>query len=145
MTRPISEVASTGRFLPDRVLTNEDWTRMVDTTEQWIVERTGIHERRVASPCTSVCDMGVAAAEQALERAGVSAAESALDVRVRREDAVCGLRSAVCGLRSAYSIRHLSSPMSSLFPVAPPPHHAVAAFRPAFDFERHPPRSVGHR
>lgn len=75
MTRPVSEIVSTGRFLPDRVLTNEDWTRMVDTTDQWIVERTGIHERRVAGPGTSVCDMGVAAAEQALERAAVSAGD----------------------------------------------------------------------
>ena len=46
---------------------------MVDTTDQWIQERTGIRERRLASPCTSVCDMGTAAAQQALERAGVTA------------------------------------------------------------------------
>ena len=72
-SRPITEVASTGRYLPDRVLTNADWARMVDTDDKWIVERTGIRERRIASPCTSVCDMGTSAAEQALERAGVSA------------------------------------------------------------------------
>ncbi len=74
-SRPIAEIAGTGRFLPDRVLTNEDWARMVDTSDRWIVERTGIRERRVADSRTSVCDMGAAAAEQALERAGVSAKE----------------------------------------------------------------------
>ncbi len=72
-SRPIGEIAGTGRFLPDRVLSNEDWAEMVDTTDEWIVERTGIRERRVADSDTSVCDMGVAAAEQALERAGVRA------------------------------------------------------------------------
>ena len=71
--RPIAEIVSTGRYLPDRVLTNADWVKMVDTTDQWIQERTGIRERRLASPCTSVCDMGTAAAQQALERAGVTA------------------------------------------------------------------------
>ncbi len=71
--RPIAEIVSTGRYLPDRVLTNADWVKMVDTTDQWIRERTGIRERRLASPCTSVCDMGTAAAQQALERAGVTA------------------------------------------------------------------------
>ena len=72
MTRPISEVASTGRFLPDRVLTNEDWTRMVDTTEQWIVERTGIHERRVGGSCL---ELGGQAAKIALKQAEIDATD----------------------------------------------------------------------
>ena len=82
--RPIAEIVSTGRYLPDRVLTNADWVKMVDTTDQWIQERTGIRERRLASPCTSVCDMGTAAAQQALERAGVNREGRGPPARVHR-------------------------------------------------------------
>jgi 3-oxoacyl-[acyl-carrier-protein] synthase III len=68
---PIIEIASTGRFLPDRVLTNADLESMVDTTDEWIRERTGISERRIAPPEMGAADMGAAAARIAMERADV--------------------------------------------------------------------------
>jgi 3-oxoacyl-[acyl-carrier-protein] synthase III len=68
---PIVEIAATGRYLPERVLTNADLERMVDTTDDWIVERTGIRERRIAAADMGAADMGAAASRIALERAGI--------------------------------------------------------------------------
>jgi 3-oxoacyl-[acyl-carrier-protein] synthase III len=68
---PIVEVAATGRYLPPRVLTNADLERMIDTTDEWILERTGIRERRIADAATGAADMGAAAARIAMDRAGV--------------------------------------------------------------------------
>jgi 3-oxoacyl-[acyl-carrier-protein] synthase-3 len=73
--KPIVEIAATGRYTPERVLTNADLEKMVDTSDEWIRERTGIRERRIA-PCTEgAADMGAAASRVAMERAGVSAGE----------------------------------------------------------------------
>jgi 3-oxoacyl-[acyl-carrier-protein] synthase III len=68
---PIVEIVSTGRWLPDRVVTNADLEQMVDTTDAWIRERTGIRERRIASKETTVAEMGAAASRSAMDRAGV--------------------------------------------------------------------------
>ena len=72
---PLVEIVSTGRFLPERVLTNKELETMVDTTDDWITERTGIKERRIAGPETTAADMGAAAARQAMERAGIQPGE----------------------------------------------------------------------
>lgn len=69
---PTARIAATARFLPDRVLTNADLERMVDTTDTWIRERTGILERRIAPKEMTVAEMGERAALAALERAGVA-------------------------------------------------------------------------
>ncbi|NLG60762.1 MAG: ketoacyl-ACP synthase III [Candidatus Cloacimonetes bacterium] len=69
--KPIVEVVSTGRYLPDRVLTNADLETMVETTDEWIRERTGIRERRIASDDMGAAEMGARAARIAMERAGV--------------------------------------------------------------------------
>src|SRR5215216_4536269 len=58
-----------GMAVPDRVMTNADLERMVETSDEWIVSRTGIKERRVVGPCDSTTSLSVAAARQALERA----------------------------------------------------------------------------
>ncbi len=60
-----------GMAVPDRVLTNADLERMVDTTDDWIVSRTGIRERRVVGPNDSTTSLSVAAAREALARAGL--------------------------------------------------------------------------
>jgi 3-oxoacyl-[acyl-carrier-protein] synthase III len=69
--QPVAEVVATGRYLPDRVLTNAELETMVDTTDQWIVERTGIRERRIADAAVGAAEMGAAASRVAMERAGV--------------------------------------------------------------------------
>ncbi len=72
---PIVEVAATGRYLPDCVVTNDDLARRVDTSDEWIRTRTGIRERRIAPAEVLAADMGAAAARQAMERAGVEPGE----------------------------------------------------------------------
>jgi len=66
------EIVSTGRFLPDRVVTNRDMESIVDTSDEWIFERTGIRERRIAPPEMTAAAMGAGAARIAMERAGVA-------------------------------------------------------------------------
>jgi 3-oxoacyl-[acyl-carrier-protein] synthase-3 len=72
---PLVEIVSTGRYLPERVLTNADLEKIVDTTDEWIRERTGIRERRIASEKTSAAEMGAQAARCAMTRAGVETGE----------------------------------------------------------------------
>ena len=64
-----------GKSVPERILTNHDLEEMVDTSDEWIVTRTGIRERRIAGPGETTATMSVAACQEALERAGVSAEE----------------------------------------------------------------------
>jgi 3-oxoacyl-[acyl-carrier-protein] synthase III len=66
MKRPIAELVGTGRYTPKRLMTNDEFTKMLDTSDQWIRERTGIQERRVAGADESNACMGKAAAEQVL-------------------------------------------------------------------------------
>lgn len=75
MKRPVAELVGTGRYLPDKVLSNADLESIVETSDQWILERTGIRERRVASPEETLAHMGKVACEQVLESAGVDVAD----------------------------------------------------------------------
>ena len=68
-------VAGTGRFLPGREITNEDLSRTLDTSDEWIRSRTGISRRRILEEGDPPADMGVEAARRALERAGISPRE----------------------------------------------------------------------
>lgn len=64
-----------GTGLPERRLTNLDMERMVDTTDQWIVERTGVRERRLVAPGQTLSQLAETAGRDCLERAGVAATE----------------------------------------------------------------------
>lgn len=66
-------ITGLGASVPERVLTNDELAKMVDTSDEWIVKRTGIRERRVAGPEEALSDISLPAARTALERAGVSA------------------------------------------------------------------------
>jgi 3-oxoacyl-[acyl-carrier-protein] synthase-3 len=68
-------ITGVGVQVPERVLTNHDLERMVDTSDQWIVERTGIRERRIARDDEAASDLAIPAARQALEQAGVAPEE----------------------------------------------------------------------
>ncbi len=61
--------------MPERILTNADFEKMFDTTDEWIVSRTGMRERHIARDDETTSDMGLAAARMALERAGLSASD----------------------------------------------------------------------
>mgnify|MGYP000870237915 FL=1 len=66
-----TKIIGTGSYLPEQVRTNADLEKMVETSDEWIVTRTGIRERRIAGPDETVATMGFHAAERALEMAGV--------------------------------------------------------------------------
>jgi len=69
-----SVVLGCGSYLPGRVLTNEELAKTVDTSDEWIVQRTGIHERRIAATGETTADMALHAAKAALAHAKVAAA-----------------------------------------------------------------------
>ena len=75
-----ARIAGTGGHLPERVLTNEELARRVDTTDEWIRERTGIRERHIAAPGETTCDLAEHASRRALDAAGL--APSDLDLIV---------------------------------------------------------------
>ena len=70
-----ARIAGTGGYLPERVLANEELARTVDTTDEWIRERTGIRERRIAARGETTCDLAEHAARRALEAAGLGGAD----------------------------------------------------------------------
>jgi 3-oxoacyl-[acyl-carrier-protein] synthase III len=73
--KPTVEIVSTGRWLPERVVTNHDLEKELDTSDAWIRERTGIAERRIASDDVGAAEMGANASRIAMERAGVHPGE----------------------------------------------------------------------
>ena len=66
-----AHIVGWGKFVPSKVLTNDDLSKRVDTSDEWIVTRTGIHERRIVGDKETTFTMGLAAAKDALEMAGV--------------------------------------------------------------------------
>ena len=68
-------IAGLGRFVPERRLTNQDLEKLVDTSDDWIVQRTGIRERRIAGEGEITSTLGLAAARQALEDARMTPEE----------------------------------------------------------------------
>ena len=73
MTR--AKIIGVGAYAPPRILTNADLERMVETSNEWIVQRSGIRERHIVSPEEATSDLALRAAQQAMERAGVAAEE----------------------------------------------------------------------
>ncbi|MBB1226737.1 beta-ketoacyl-ACP synthase III [Pantoea agglomerans] len=68
-----TKIIGTGSYLPSQIRTNADLEKMVETSDEWIVTRTGIRERRIAAPEETVATMGFSAAQRALEMAGIEA------------------------------------------------------------------------
>jgi 3-oxoacyl-[acyl-carrier-protein] synthase-3 len=75
LTARYSRITGTGGYLPAQVLTNAELEKRVDTTDQWIVERTGIRERRIAAPGENTCDLAEQAARRAIEAARLTPAD----------------------------------------------------------------------
>jgi 3-oxoacyl-[acyl-carrier-protein] synthase-3 len=69
-----SRIVGTGRAVPTRVLTNDDLSKMVDTSDAWIVERTGIRERHILEPSLAASDLAAEAGRKACQKAGVDPA-----------------------------------------------------------------------
>lgn len=70
-----SKVAGTGSYLPEKILTNQDLERMVDTSDEWIRTRTGIAQRHIAADNEMASDLALNASRQAMAAAGVTAAD----------------------------------------------------------------------
>ena len=70
-----AKVIGTGGYLPETIRTNDDISQMVDTSDSWIYERTGIKSRRIAGPEETAASMAEIAACQAIESAGIEAGE----------------------------------------------------------------------
>jgi 3-oxoacyl-[acyl-carrier-protein] synthase III len=73
--RPRIGITGLGCYVPDRILTNDELERLVDTSDEWIMTRTGIRERRIAAPEQAMSDLAVPACLDALEQAGADPAE----------------------------------------------------------------------
>ena len=73
MTAAKARIIGTGSYLPERVLSNQDLEKMVDTSDEWIVTRTGIKDRRLALYNEFTSDMGALAGRRALQNAGIRA------------------------------------------------------------------------
>ena len=72
MPSPSASILGTGSYVPEKVLTNADLERLVETSNEWILTRTGIRERRMAAPGQTTSDMAAEAAKRAMENAGVA-------------------------------------------------------------------------
>ena len=68
-------ITGLGAFVPERVVTNDELSTMMDTSDEWIVERTGIRERRIAAPEEALSDLCLPAARQALADAGLEGSQ----------------------------------------------------------------------
>src|SRR5256885_16279883 len=68
-------ISGVGSYVPAKVLTNAELEKMVDTTDEWIMTRTGIKERRIAAKNEFTSDLAAHAAQRALQKAGVNAAQ----------------------------------------------------------------------
>ncbi|HEU5174168.1 MAG TPA: beta-ketoacyl-ACP synthase III [Gemmatimonadaceae bacterium] len=76
MKRPVAYIAGTGRGIPAKVMTNHDFAELgIETSHEWIMERTGISERHIAAPGETTAGMAAEAAKTAMARAGVTAGE----------------------------------------------------------------------
>lgn len=73
MTEFKARIAGVGSYLPDRILSNDEISRMVDTSDSWIRERTGIRQRHIAAEGETTCDLAEKASRRAIEQAGLTA------------------------------------------------------------------------
>ena len=72
MSKIYSKINGTGSYLPDKILTNYDLEKLVDTTHEWIYERTGIVQRHIASDNESSVDMAYSSSIEALKKSNIS-------------------------------------------------------------------------
>ncbi|MGB4497931.1 MAG: 3-oxoacyl-ACP synthase, partial [Methylococcaceae bacterium] len=99
-----SRIIGTGGYLPERILTNEELSRTVETSHEWIVERTGIHSRRIAAEHETAASMAEIAASQAIEAAQIEANDLDLII-VATGTPDCVYPSTACLLQHRLGIR----------------------------------------
>lgn len=99
-----TKIIGTGSYLPEQVRTNADLEKMVETSDEWIVTRTGIRERHIAAPNETVATMGFTAANRAIEMAGIDKDQIGLIV-VATTSATHAFPSAACQIQSMLGIK----------------------------------------
>lgn len=99
-----TKIIGTGSYLPEQVRTNADLETMVETSDEWIVSRTGIRERRIASANETVSTMGYEAAKRALEMAGIDNDQIGLII-VATTSATHAFPSAACQIQNMLEIK----------------------------------------
>jgi 3-oxoacyl-[acyl-carrier-protein] synthase-3 len=99
-----TKILGTGSYLPEQVRTNADLEKMVDTSDEWIVSRTGIRQRRIAAADETVATMGLLAAQKALEMADVDKAELGLII-VATTSSTHAFPSAACQIQGMLGIK----------------------------------------
>ena len=115
MTVMRSVVLGCGAYLPSRIVTNAELAQSVDTSDEWIVQRTGIRERRVAAQGEYTSDLAIHAAQAALKNAGVDAQSIdlvlvATSTPDRSFPATAVSVQAALGITGAVSYTHLTLP-----------------------------------
>jgi 3-oxoacyl-[acyl-carrier-protein] synthase-3 len=111
-----SRIAGVGHFVPPRVVTNDDLAKLMDTTDEWVQQRTGIRERHYSGDGVGTADMGALAAREALEGAGVAADEveavifATLSPDIDMPSSACVLQSRLgIGGMAAFDVRNQCS------------------------------------
>jgi len=99
-----TKISGTGSYLPEQVRTNADLEKMVDTSDEWIVTRTGIRERRIAATDETVATMGFEAAKRAIEMAGIDKNDIGLII-VATTSATHAFPSAACQVQNLLEIK----------------------------------------
>lgn len=99
-----TKIIGTGSYLPEQVRTNADLEKIVETTDEWIVTRTGIRERRIAGPDETVDSMGYQAALRAIEMAGIDKEQIGMVV-VATTSATHAFPSAACQIQGMLGIK----------------------------------------
>ncbi|MDN8599868.1 beta-ketoacyl-ACP synthase III [Citrobacter sp. S2-9] len=99
-----TKIIGTGSYLPEQVRTNADLEKMVETSDEWIVARTGIRERHIAGPNETVATMGFTAANRALEMAGIDKEQIGLIV-VATTSSTHAFPSAACQIQNMLGIK----------------------------------------
>ena len=108
MKRPFAELWGTGSYTPSRVVTNDEFSKILETSDQWIQERTGIRERRVAGEQETNACMAKAAAEQVFRDTGVTAADlDAIVVATCSPDRL--LPAQACDLQALLGAKHAAA------------------------------------
>lgn len=115
-----TKIIGTGSYLPEQVRTNADTEKMVETTDEWIVTRTGIRERRIAAANETVATMGFEAAKKALEMANVNPEQIGLIV-VATTSGTHAFPSSACQIQSMLGVkvarRSTSQPPAQALPM----------------------------
>ena len=99
-----TKIIGTGSYLPEHVRTNAELENMVDTSDEWIVTRTGIRERHIAAPNETVATMGLEAAKNALDMAGVKPEQIGLII-VATTSGTHAFPSSACQIQSMLGIK----------------------------------------